>query len=103
MATDQEYVQLYSRLRAAILSRHFAISRYFRSNLFTDSCILESNLTPNEILALNPYDETLTRWNRRRGTDNPLMMGGRLLTCLAVEDHLGDPMAQRILRSALRT
>src|SRR5215216_3959856 len=103
MASDAEHQQLYGKLRASFLSRHFAVGRFFRTNLFSQDCILDGTPAPEEVLAQDSTLQAKTRWARTRDSDNPLMAGGRLLTCLAVEDHLGHPHAERILHSAIST
>ena len=103
MAGDAERTTLYSRLRAGFLSRHFAIGRYFRTNHFAERNRLETSLTASEFLKRTPDEQQLERWRRTRDSDNPLLMGSMLTTCVAVEDALGHPHAPRILRSVVAT
>ncbi len=106
MVTDQEHAALYSKLRKSFLSRHFAIGKYFRTNLFSQDCHLEGSAGASDFYgdhSLDPSNQILERWKRSRDSDNPLMTSGQFLTCLAVEDHLGQPQAGRILRSAILT
>ncbi|HYK34324.1 hypothetical protein [Alloacidobacterium sp.] len=106
MATDQQLATLYSQLRAAFLSRHFAIGRYFRRNFFSQQNQLNTNLKTSDLLAQSETDQQLTRWNCIRNppeNDNPLLTGSMFLACLAVEDAIGHPHAPRILHSAVAT
>jgi hypothetical protein len=89
---DQFALQ-YGKLRASVLSRHFALNKRFRSNFFFQT---------NSLQGL-PATEA-DRWRIvNHGGDNPLMTSGQLMTCLAVEHHLGSPDAARILRVLLQT
>ena len=103
MASDQQFAVLYGQLRASFLSRHFAIGRYFRTNHFSEQNRLDTSLTAANLLALSPADQQAHRWGRTRETDNPMLMGSMLLSCLAVEDALGHPHAPRLLHSAVAT
>ncbi|MGA7179734.1 MAG: DUF3892 domain-containing protein [Thiobacillaceae bacterium] len=103
MASDQQLATLYAQLRAAFLSRHFALGRYFRTNYFSHNNRLATGSHTDAVLDLGVDDQQLARWDRTRDTDNPLLMGSLLLSCLAVEDALGQPHAQRILHSAVYT
>ncbi|HEU5321583.1 MAG TPA: DUF2934 domain-containing protein [Methylomirabilota bacterium] len=104
MNTDH-HAELYGKLRAAILARHFAIGRYFRTNLFLESTILGT--VPIEQLArLSPDAQEVERWkilDAGRGPDNPHLYGSQLMTCLAVEYLLGRTDARTIIKLALQT
>lgn len=92
----------YNNLRAAVLSRHFAISRYFRKNFFSEGNNLITTLDPNEILAQDTSRQKIERWRiEHRGGENPLMFGGLLLVSLAVEAHMGNSYSLKILKKAL--
>ena len=93
-AEQLDHFNLYGRLRSSILSRHFAITKYFRTNMLSPTTELYS--TDNSVI---------NRW-RIKGrsdltNDNPLMMSGLLFTSLAVEAHLGNSYSVKILKKAL--
>jgi hypothetical protein len=99
-----EMAQLYGKLRAALLARHFATNQRFRSNFFYQSNTLWTGMKVEDLLALDPQVLLYERWNvHYHGGDNPLMESSRLLTCMAVEHHLGFPGALGIIRAALET
>ena len=102
---QRQHAILYGKLRAAILSRHFALGKYFRTNLFSDGgTILETNMKAEELRRQPPDVQEKARWNiDRHFRENPLMFGGQLLTCLAIEHVLGQPYAVKIIRSALKS
>ena len=102
ISSDQHAI-LYAKLRAAILSKHFARGKFFRTNLLSDGgVILDTNMKVEELLKQPPDVQQKTRWNiRERIRENPLMFGGQLLTCLAIEYVLGQPYAVRMILSAL--
>ncbi len=89
MAMD-DFALLYGKLRAAILSRHFAINERFRTNFFFSDNRLETKLPINDFYNLTPDEQEKERWRWiNHGGDNPLMFSGKLMTCLAVEFYLG--------------
>ncbi len=92
MAMD-EFAQLYGNLRAAVLARHFAINNRFRTNFLLDTNGLQGS--PNS---------EVDRWRViTRDGDNPLLVGARLMTCLAVEYYLGRHDVLRIIHAFLDT
>jgi hypothetical protein len=99
MANDQQLTDLYGKLRAAFLSRHFALSKFFRGNHFTLDNHLDTQSTAHDILALPAADQQAFRWRYDWFGENPLMLGGQLMACIAVESALGHPHADRIIRS----
>jgi hypothetical protein len=103
VATDQQLADLYGKLRAAFLSRHFAIGRFFRTNYFTEQNRLTTDLSAAALLAASPEEQQLHRWRRTRTTDNPMLMGSMLITCLTVEDAIGHPHATRLIHAAVAT
>jgi hypothetical protein len=125
VVTDAELAGLYGDLRAALLSRHFALGRYFRTNFLS----LENQLgslsdlatgvpsearwdvirpstyeSASELLAKESTEQVVERWRvgrHARDNSNPLMLTGQLLACLAVEHVLGRSDSLRIIRSVL--
>ena len=103
MAMD-EFAQLYGKVRAATLARHFAVNERFRANFLLSSSGLETDLSRMELLNIPPEQQQRERWRAgSRGGDNPLMASGKLMTCLAVEYHLGRQEALPLLRALLET
>ncbi|MGA7369592.1 MAG: hypothetical protein WBX01_10730 [Nitrososphaeraceae archaeon] len=83
-------------------SRHFALNRYFRKNHLFSVCDLLTRMRPEEFVAKNEKEQNIERWRIQDVIDdNPLMLGGWLLTSLAVESYLGNIYATKILRKAL--
>ena len=104
MVTSEEHATLYSKLRAALLSRHFALGTYFRANLLSLDNTLATRLENGDFLKLDKADQERERWNiTDHMRENPLLFGGQLLTCLAVEHALGHPDAIKIIGSALQS
>lgn len=103
LCSDEQLFQMYSQFRASFLSRHFALSKYFRGNHFTLDNTLRTNLDANAILALPTPEQATHRWSREQFDENPLYTGGHFMACIAVEAALGHPHAERILRSWLFT
>jgi hypothetical protein len=106
MAVSSEaHAMLYDRLRTSLLTRHFALGSRNRANLFSLWNTLSTDLSADDLAAAAPGDQLLARWSvTGHGRENPLMMGGLLNICLAVESHLGigDPAAVRIAVASLR-
>jgi hypothetical protein len=108
MAEDP-HSNLYGKFRAAILARHFAVRPHFRTNQFTEGNVILT-FPPgqtSEWVANQPEDiQQLCRWNIRddsMGASNPLLYGGMLMTCLAVEYALGRSDALMIIKLLLQT
>jgi hypothetical protein len=99
-----EHAALYGKLRSALLSRHFALGKYFRTNMFFTDNVLEANLN-SEDLSKSDKDTQLTeRWRCHQHVgENRLLLGGQLLTCLAIEHALGCRDSLKIIRSALHS
>ena len=90
MASPEQHEALYAALRAKVLARHFAISRWFRANHLSLWNVLEEP-APEATKDLDPEEiELLRRWNVvDHGRENPLLEAGKLFTALAVEFSLG--------------
>jgi hypothetical protein len=105
MNTDQ-HAELYGKLRAALLSRHFALRPFFRTNLFNEGNQLET-YNGSEWLAGQPDDvQQIERWKIMDivlGQANPLLFGSHLMTCLAVEHLMGRSDALMILKLLVQT
>lgn len=132
MATSTELTTLYGELRTGLLTRHFALGRYFRANHLAQSNNLGLLRAPNgtappdkdelvipacdgvfvarstkahtaaALLKLAPLEALVERWRiGHHGRENPLMLTGQLMICLAVECHLGRLDARAILRALL--
>lgn len=102
MATPAQHEALYAQLRAHVLARHFAVGRFFRTNLIS----LVNPLVdppPGATDNLGSADvEQLRRWSvGRRTRENPLLESGRLLAWLAIEVDLGHEAAAQPLTCAL--
>jgi hypothetical protein len=96
MPTSQEYQELHQRVRAGILSRHFAISTRDRVNLLS----LDNDLSAPPA---GPWDIP-ARWNiTEHQWENPLLWSARLLPALAVEHQLGNTEAEKIILLALES
>jgi hypothetical protein len=130
--TSAELTSLYGELRAALLSRHFAIGRYFRANFLSLDNQLGAvqqpgSATPKDrddaevgcnakrmqppaytgagdLLSKPRATQDKERWRiANRVRENPLMLSSQLLVCLAVERYLGRTFVEPIIRAALRT
>lgn len=129
MPTPDDLLDLYGKLRAQILTRHFAFGRYFRVDYLSlfnhlgyqhqqgstgdyndvelPTCGVgatqPSTYSSAEDLLLKPEQIQLEeRWrvaNHER--ENPLMFSGQLMICLATEHHLGIPGSKALLLTAL--
>lgn len=85
-----------------LCSRRFALNRYFRTNHLFSVCDLLTRMRPEELVSKNEKEQNIERWRIQDVIDdNPLMLGGWLLTSLAVESYLGNIYATKILRKAL--
>ena len=91
------YSQLYGKLRAKVLARHFAANRAFRTNFLNTARIMQGKKNKP-----NSEEDWWTKETLQTG-DNPLSIGGMLLTCLSVEQYLGRPDALPIIRAFLET
>lgn len=88
---ELDHFHLYGKLRSSILSRHFALSRRFRTNMISDDTVLY-------IEDRSPVG----RWKIKDiMDDNPLLISGLLFTSLAVEAHLGSSYSIKVLKKAL--
>ena len=96
-----DYTAVYGTLRSQLLGRHALVNRRFRSNRFSDSNHLK--FVPDEILGdPDPASRAVKAWTIDGYTDgNPLMATGKLLTCLAIEHHLGSTTAAPTIRALL--
>lgn len=100
--TMDDFALLYGKLRAATLSRHFAINERFRTNFFFFDVRLETKMPINDFLLLTPDEQEKERWKWiSHGGDNPLIFSGQLLTCLAVEFYLGRQDGLPIIHALL--
>ncbi|MFC6085953.1 hypothetical protein [Sphaerisporangium aureirubrum] len=101
MATPEGHEELYWRVRARILGRHFAVGTRSRVNIVSSRNSM-GGILPDGL----PADvvDTLLRWNVTvYGDENPLLWSSRLLAAVAVEHQLGHPQAERIAVAALDT
>jgi len=97
-----DYTTLYGKIRASILSRHFALNKNFRTNVLTVDSELSTQYDSTTLLSLDNANQIIERWKiASRVDDNPLMHSGLLLTCLAVESYLGSVYALNVLKKAL--
>jgi len=140
MPTPDDLLDLYGKLRAQILTRHFALGRYFRADYLSlfnhlgylhqqgstigdcnDAELPTCGVGPTQpstysVLPLSVGDNSSTadllskpeafqvaeRWrvaNHER--ENPLMLSGQLMICLATEHYLGVPGSKALLMTAL--
>ena len=96
------YEEVYAKLHNSILSRHFALNRYFRTNFLSVDSNLSTAYDLGTLLSKDHATQLIERWKiDSRFDDNPLMHSGLLLTCLAVESYLGSTYALEILKKAL--
>jgi hypothetical protein len=132
MADDAQLLELYGKLRAEILTRHFSFGRYFRANLICESGTTLGDVAPDvncnsfgvtpatiedpssppatitlggsrTLLRLPEAVQLHERWRiGERSRDNPLMWSAPLFTCLAIEAHLGSPTARAIVWEGLK-
>jgi hypothetical protein len=94
--------EVYGKLRTAILSRHFALNKDFRTNVLTVDSNLSTQYDSATLLSKDNTTQIVERWKiARRVDDNPLMYSGLLLTSLAVESYLGSAYALNVLKKAL--
>lgn len=100
MATSEEHFTRYGRLRARLLTQHFAYSRHLRVNFLS---LWNWLLDPPTGLGTNPSEENeLKRWNVNvHGRENPLAYSAHLVAFLSVEHALGHDKAQPIVDLAL--
>jgi hypothetical protein len=102
--SNAEHVQLYDRLRASLLSRHFALGRFGRTDLLS---LQNQPFSPSLITdfdALDAGSRRRVRWNTMmHQRENPLLWGGRLFTCLAVERALGAVPSAKLLDAGMRS
>jgi len=90
---NDAYALVYQTLRASVLGRHFALNTRFRTNGLHDTNALAGQFVPAD---------AAYRWDLLYGGgENPLMIGGLLMICLAIEDYLGHPEAATILSTLL--
>lgn len=104
VATPAQHEALYAALRAKVLARHFAIGRYFRTNMLSLWNVLQQ--PPVEATAdLGPADvELIRRWSvAEHGRENPLLEGGKLFCALAVEFSLGNAQSAVPLTRGIET
>jgi hypothetical protein len=102
MTTSDEHARAYGELRAAVLSRHFALRRYWRADLLS---LVAGLAAGDDVRSSSRADQVRQRWDvitRDRG-ENPLMMGGMLATCLAIEAGAGNRESLYALRGYLHT
>ena len=79
-AVDQ-FATTYAAMRRGLMERHFSKTRHFPAlNLIRDNYRLSSG---------------------DAGGDNPLMLTGKLLVCMAAEHAVGSPHALEVIRQAL--
>ena len=103
MATSKQHLQLYGRIRKVLLSRYFALGRYFRNDYFQESTNIEamSGVPEDEIgkkkkEILKEGGEALIKalWRKNPADrDNPWLFGSKLTIALATEARLGLPGA----------
>lgn len=100
--SSQQHAILYGKLRAAILSRHFALVTNFRSNIFQIDSKLEADRNVKTLLEQSETEREKERWRiLYREDDNVLMHSGLLLTCLSIESYFGNPYSLKVLKEAL--
>jgi hypothetical protein len=100
----QAHAVAYNRLRTALLARHFALGRHFRADLLSleNWLHLSPPVTSDHLSRLSVAERELLRWNvDTLDRDNPLLFGGQLLSCLAVESALGNRASWLPLRAAV--
>ena len=102
---DLDISRLYGELRAALLSRHFALGKYFRANLFSlDNNLLYPYPGKDALGLLAEPEQTIERWRiDERSHENALKDTGRVLTCLAIEHLLGRADSKVIIQETLKT
>jgi hypothetical protein len=104
VGAPNRHSQLYGELRAGLLSRGFALSRYFRVNLLSDTNMLEMSDGAPWLLAQDATTQQFYRWHvAEHSRGNTLMITGQLMACLAVEHALGSPDARNIIMAALQS
>ena len=115
MTTARQHLVLYGRVRKALLSRYFALGRFFRNDFFQESTALEFFGEPDSdadkekarhktFAKLGRQDQTSTLWEKGPANrDNPWLFGSKLTIALATEARLGfkrtEPLLARTLRS----
>jgi hypothetical protein len=102
MVTSDEHYRAYVDLRTAVLTRHFAMRRYWRADLLS----LQSELVDPDAATRGTREERLlARWNVKQSNrgENPLMFGCLLTAFLAVESSFGNLEARHALRGYLST
>ncbi|GAB7186751.1 hypothetical protein ATKI12_6582 [Kitasatospora sp. Ki12] len=121
MATSADLAALYGDLRASLLSRHFALGRYFRTNYLSLFNLLgdlsepeappDNASTPrirpssygsaSDLLATDELQKK-ERWRiAKHQRENPLMFSSQMLICLSVEHYLGRVEVAPIIKCAL--
>jgi hypothetical protein len=60
--SSAEHAALYGKLRSALLSRHFALNNYFRTNMFFHENSLESNDTAEDLCKKDTEVQLKERW-----------------------------------------
>ena len=102
--SSAEHAALYGKLRSALLSRHFALNKYFRTNTFFFENTLESKDEAEDLCKKDSGVQLKERWRiYDHSGENPLLLGAKLLTCLAIEHALGHVEALKIIRPALKS
>ena len=100
MTTFDQHLALYGRLRCTVLARHFALGRYFRSNLLSLTNLLDA---PPAGVPPDDSPDTVAQWCvASHERENPLLYGALLQTALAVEHSFGSPDAEHILMRNLQ-
>jgi hypothetical protein len=102
MVTSDEHYAAYSDLRTAVLTRHFAMRRYWRADLLSLSSVL---VDPVAATRGTREEQLIARWNVKQSDrgENPLMLGCLLTAFLAVESSFGSVEARHALRGYLST
>ena len=115
MTTAREHIALYGRVRKALLSRYFALGRFFRNDFFQELTPLEFFGAPDDdadkerarrakFANKGRRDQTTILWQKGPSDrDNPWLFGSKLTIALATEARLGLPEAEPLLARTIRS
>jgi hypothetical protein len=100
-----EHIELYGKLRAALLSRRFAFNGPWRVNLPSNSGRLEGVATRADYDALSPDEKMQARWSTtsRQGENPWALVGASLAAALSIESMFGHAHARAVLGSLLES
>jgi hypothetical protein len=113
MATNKQYLELYGQIRKILLSRYFALGRYFRNDYFQESTNIEAmsgvpkdKIGKRKAELLKEGGDALIKalWSKEPADrDNPWLFGSKLTIALATEARFGllgaEPLLDRSIRS----